>query len=70
MMFGYGKDKKYESFPYDWIKPKEIQYDWTRFDFGEIGTFLIKGGMYEFYIRPCFRKYILMLPAIFWMKHD
>lgn len=44
---------------YNYIKPFEIQYDST-------GTYLVKGGIYECFIRPLFRKYVLKKKEYFW----
>jgi hypothetical protein len=29
-MFGYGKQKKYESFPFDWLKPGEAKWNFKQ----------------------------------------
>lgn len=60
-MFGYGKDKKYVSFPHDWIKPGELLYD-------SGGEKIIKGNMQELTELAAHRRDVQKLEPVFWMK--
>lgn len=59
-MFGYGKDDKYVSFPYDWIKPGEFRCEPNGSWKPEIMVEMVKLGTH--------RRDVEMLEPIFWMK--
>ena len=69
-MFGYGKDKKYVSFPFDWLKPAEAKWDFEPSMYGSGNTgFILKNDRWYYYNKIAWlRKYILKEEPIFWMN--
>jgi len=59
-MFGYGKFRKYVSFPFDWLKPGEFSCD--------SAGYFTKRQKANMRIIAFIRRFIMLKQPIFWIR--